>query len=73
LGYKTFKLSIQNQTVFEEMQFSGPYKFTKCKIMSDDNWSCLYNDNSGEIGMSQGKFYELTNDPVVKRFQRKSE
>jgi hypothetical protein len=55
---RRFKVNIADQTVFEEEEFTGPYKFNSCKIMYLDNWSCPYNDNSGEIGMGRGKFYE---------------
>lgn len=56
-----FKVSVADQTVFQE-QDTGPYKFTSCKVMDTRNWSCPYNDKSGEIGMGNGKYYEIFSD-----------
>jgi hypothetical protein len=53
-----FKINVADQTVFED-QLMGPYKFNSCKIMDLENWSCLYNDNSDEIGMGGGNYYEI--------------
>jgi hypothetical protein len=63
---RSFKLSLDNQTVMEEREFKGPYKFEHCKIMDAQNWSCAYNDNSGEVGMGKGEFYDRVSDPAMK-------
>jgi hypothetical protein len=35
--------------------------------MDLQNWSCPYNDGSGEIGLGKGKFYEVYADPSFLR------
>lgn len=57
VGAKKFKVSVADQTVFEERDAPlGPFKFTSCKVMDTQNWSCTVSDT--EIGMGKGHYYD---------------
>ena len=59
-----FKVNVADQIVYQERDAPlGPYKFNTCKVMDLQNWSCPYNDKSGEIGMGKGKYYEVYGEP----------
>ena len=36
---------------------------TDCAITDVDNWLCIYDDNSGMIGMLQGKYWSVARRP----------
>ena len=68
VGSRHFKINVADQTVFEERDAPfGPYKFNSCKVMDRENWSCPYNDKSGEIGMGKGAYYESYGNSALAR------
>lgn len=68
-GTRTFLVSIQNQTVFEQREFFGPFEYVDCNVIDEDNWSCVCDDESCEIGMRKGKFYAFPTDPLAEERQ----
>lgn len=47
-------------------------KHKNCKILSDDDWECRYEDNSGSFGFRNGQYWELPiseNKNIVSRWE----
>jgi len=59
LNPTTYKPSVARQEVINSTL--GSYEtLTKCSIVNRRNWTCKYNDESGEFGFKNGQFWEIS-------------
>jgi hypothetical protein len=63
LSPTTFKVSTSRQEVVFWIEDFTPSRTTKCAIRDKKNWSCRYEDESGEFGFNNGVFREMSLDP----------
>ena len=43
---------------------AGLYKFHSCTVADRASWSCMYNDGSAKIDLSQGQYSEFSSSEI---------
>lgn len=64
LNATTYRIDKDSQEVFSWLRDNPGTptdKYTKCNIVNLAQWSCKYDDESGEFGFSNGEFFEVPN------------
>ncbi len=63
LNRTTYQIDKTKQEVFSWMPGLGleTNRYTKCAVLSVNQWSCKYDDGSGTFGFSEGKYF---NEPT---------
>ncbi len=56
----TYKPSVQRQDVVYSTEGFDVKRLTKCAVKDRKNWTCTYDDESAEIGFTNGKFFEVS-------------
>jgi hypothetical protein len=60
LNPTTYKVSSGEQEVLYWIEgVGGIDRLIKCAVKDRKNWSCKYNDESGEFGFTDGRFWEV--------------
>ncbi len=66
----TYSVNVGQQYVITS---AGGYvsKYTKCAIKDRNNWQCSFNDNSGNFGFAEGRYFDFPNYEMVSDFSKK--
>lgn len=66
LNTTSFKPNKSKQEVISGMNgFPGLETYKKCSVLNRRNWTCIYDDESGEFGFKGGDYYSISLTPSV--------
>jgi len=63
LNPTSYKPNVSNQQVFSWTRATSFIeKYTKCPVLNRRNWTCKYDDGSGEFGFKNGQYWNYSRD-----------
>lgn len=68
LNKRVYRIDIEKQVVFSwlsDIPSTQTQKYTKCAIVDINQWSCSYDDESGNFGSNNGVFFENTSTDFI--------
>ena len=72
LNWTTYKVYPDQQMVVSTSRGGSVDRLTNCAVGDRRNWKCTFDDRSGSIGFSDGRYWETTSpsSPLYEPWQR---